>query len=857
MGLSSWGLEPVRPGRLRLGSAFVLYRRRLRRRRWVQDLLAVLGIAAGVALLYATQVASTSLSGPVARLNNGIVGGGQLQIAARGATSMPEQSYNKIVALPGVLRAAPALQVPGNVVGSRGEADITFLGADPRIVKLRGDLLRGFSSADAARQETVIVPSSIAQRIGLRFGNDVRLQLAGRTVAVPAAVADRGQIGGLADTSIALVPLAYLQRLSGAGHRVSRILVEAQPGKVAQVRGELARLHLPGTDVRPSTYETDLFNKATMPTSAASTIFSVLSALVGWLFAVCALLVTASERRKLVTQQRRQGFPPSATLMTLAVDAAVIGVVGVAAGLAAGELISRQGFRADVSFLSGAFPVGDVRIVTWQCVAIAAVGGLLAAAIGVLAPVREVVAASLPTTMRAGARRAGTERVRSGALLNALGLVFLVAAIVVTVAVPGMAVVGLVLLGAALACLLPAILRTTIAALERVNRRGRSLPALELALHQLRAKRWRARGLAIATTGAIAVFGATALQGARANLQAGLNGVAQDLNQAADIWATAPGAGSSIGTTSFAPRDAARLRALPAVAGVSLYRAGLLDIAEQRAWVVGAPTDERTPVPASQILDGTAREAYPRLRSGGWATVSRALADDLHLRIGQRFILPAPHPLALRLAAVTTNLGWSAGAVVINAADFRRSWGSDAIAAYHVQLARGTSPAAGQRAVAAGLGSASALKVETGAQRAERQGAVARSGLSRLRQIAALTLIAAVLAMSAAMTGLLWQHRAAIASHKYLGLRTGLLWRSLLAETGVLFGVGAIAGALFGLLGQALCTRGVETVTGFPVAHELRLGTAIATAGAVLVASLLAVVIPGYAVARSLPSARE
>ena len=48
MGLSSWGFEPAAPGRLRVTAALALYRRRLRRRRWIQDLLAVLGIAAGV-----------------------------------------------------------------------------------------------------------------------------------------------------------------------------------------------------------------------------------------------------------------------------------------------------------------------------------------------------------------------------------------------------------------------------------------------------------------------------------------------------------------------------------------------------------------------------------------------------------------------------------------------------------------------------------------------------------------------------------------------------------------------------------------------------------------------------------------
>jgi hypothetical protein len=80
------------------------------------------------------------------------------------------------------------------------------------------------------------------------------------------------------------------------------------------------------------------------------------------------------------------------------------------------------------------------------------------------------------------------------------------------------------------------------------------------------------------------------------------------------------------------------------------------------------------------------------------------------------------------------------------------------------------------------------------------------------------------------------------------------MWRSLLGETAVLFGVGAVAGGVFGLLGQLLCTRGVQVVTGFPVVDGLRLGVAATTVGLVIGAALLAVLIPGYLVARARPS---
>jgi putative ABC transport system permease protein len=851
---SDWGVVTARVGRVRLSSALTLYRVRLRRR-WVQELLAVLGIASGVALLYATQVASTSLSGPVRSINVGLVGHSQLQLLPRGQTGFAEATYDKVVRLPGVRRAAPILQLPGNLVGPKGQAGVTLFGADPRIVRLRGNLLRGFSSQDAAEQETVVIPSPTAHAIGVGVGDDVRVQLAGRVVTVPAVVADRDQIGSLVNTSLALAPLAYVQHLVRAPGQVTRILVEAKPGEVGTVRRGLERLAGGRMDVRSSDYETKLFDEAARPTSQASTIFSVISALVGWLFAVCALLVTAAERRKLAAQQREQGFTPAATVATLLVDAAVVGLVGCILGLAVGELLSRQGFSSDVSFLSGAFPIGDQRVVTWQSIAIAVVGGMLAAAVGVLAPVRDVVLGSLPRRLRPRPVRRGSATIPGR--LPALGAACLLAAIVIAIAAPGAAVLGLVLLGIALLLLLPLMLKGAIAALERANRRDRSVVSVVLALQQLHEERWRARALAITATGAVAVFGATALQGARQNLQAGLNDLAHGLTDVSDVWAAPAGAGSAIGTATFAPTAVGSLTGLAGVRDVALYRAGLLDIAGRRAWVLGEPRDVGRPIPAHQVLEGDGDLAARRVRAGGWATVSQALADDLGYRVGDRFTLQAPVPTVLRVAAITTNLGWSGGAVVINADEFAHAWGSDAVAAYHVRLAPGANARDVEREVTGALGRRSALRVETAGQRAARQREVARSGLSRLDQIAALTLLAAVLAMSAAMIGLLWQHRPSVVERKQHGLRSGLLWRSLVMETVVLFGTGTIAGGLFGLLGQVLCTRGLQVVTGFPVVDDLRLGTAVSVTGLVIGASSLIVIVPGYLVARAKPSWRE
>jgi putative ABC transport system permease protein len=858
VGLTSWGLAPVKRGRLHLSAVFALYIIRVRRR-WMQDLLAVLGIAAGVALLYATQVASTSLSQPVRALNEGLVGHSQLQLISRGTAGFSEDMYNRVIALPGVVRAAPALQLPGNLVVGDHQIGVTLFGADPRIVKLRGNLLRGFSSQEAAEQETIVIPDPTARAIRIGTGDDVRVQLAGRTVTQPVVVADREQIGALVNTTIALAPLAYLQRLAHVGDRITRVLVEARPGQVGAVRDELARLAPGRSDVRPADYETTLFDQSIKPTTQASTVFAVLSALVGWLFAVCALFVTAADRRKLAVQQRNQGYPPTTTLATLLVDAIAIGVAGTLLGLAAGEVISRQGFSADVGFLSGAFPIGDERVVTWQSIAIASAGGMLAATFGVLAPVREFILTGRPRDARpAPAQEAPSGRPALWALLPGLGLACVVAAIVITMAAPGAAIAGLVVLTAGIVLLLPAILAATIGVIEWLNNRHGTVASVELALQQLRARRWRSRTLAIIATGAVAVFGATALEGARANLKAGLTGVVDGLSSVAPVWVAPRGAGDVYGTAAFTPADAARIEALPAVGRVERYRAGLLDVADRRAWVLGLPTAEAPLIPPHQVLEGNAALASARIgRDRGWATVSRALADDLGLHVGDRFTLPTPSLARLRLAAITTNLGWSAGAVLMNAQDFADAWGSDAVAAYHVHPAAGATAEDARREVESMLGPRSAFRAETAPERAQRQLTAGLSGLRRLQQIAQLTLLAAVLAMTAAMTGLLWQHRAFVGSLKVHGPRTGLIWRSLLVETCILFATGTLVGGVFGLFGQILATRGVQAVTGFPVVEGVQLGTAAWAIGLVAGVSLLSVVVPGYLVSRARPAWRD
>lgn len=841
--------------RIRYSGVLWLYIVRLRQR-WPQELLAVIGITVGVALLFASQIASTSLSGPVKQLTKGIVGNSELQLVARSPAGLPQSVYDAASDLPGVRNAAPLLQVQANLVGPKGHRGVTVFGADPRIVKLRGSLLSGFSAADDAQQRTLALPKPIARAIGVRFGDKASLQLNGRALAVPVATVDHEDIGALNNTSIALAPLTYLQDLSGLGDRVSRVLVEVEPDQVATARTGLRRIAAGRLNVEAADHELELFNSASAPTSQATTIFSVLSASVGFLFAFCAMLVTAADRRALAIGLRMSGYRPWQVTRMILVDAVALGAVSVVAGLVLGNALSRHGFDSDIGFLGGAFPVGDERIVSWSSVVIAAAGGVLAAALGVLAPLRGSIFARHPGRELADPPEPSPY---TRPVLGAAGTICLAAAVVLTVAAPDAVILGLALLALSVALLLPMVVDAATRTLlwtSRQTKRG-WVPAIELALRPLRSPEWRVRSLAISMTGAIAVFGSVSLQGARSNLQAGLDRVAVGLNSAADVWVSPLGAGDVLATQPFEPSNTETLSRLPAVRSVGLFRGGFLDVADRRVMVMAPPRATEQPIPSGQILSGDERRASTQIRRGGWATVSRALADRLGARVGDRFTLPSPVPTVLRVAAITTNLGWPAGAILINASDHARSWGSDAATAYAIRLAPGVPPDLGRAEVARALGRNAALRVEPAYERVERQRESARSGLVRLSQIASLTLIAAVLAMAAAIAGLLWQHRRTVARQKLDGHKTRRMWAALFIEAGTLVITGCLAGATFALLGQVLGTRGVAAVTGFPVDDGIRFDVVVGSVTAVVLASLAVVALPGYLVARVRPSLRE
>ncbi len=823
------------------------YRRRVRARA-VQELLALLGIAVGVALLFAVQVSNRSLGASVAQLTQGLLGRAQLQLVARGPQGFDERLVGRVERVPGVRAVAPLLEVGVDLSGPRGSRSATLLAADPRLARLGGVLLHGYTAGRLATLRAAVVPAPLSAAVGVGFGESLRLAVRGMAMSVPVGgVVDEGDIGMLADVPAIVLPLAYAQELTGMPGRLSRVVVLAAPGRQVAVAAALRRIAAGQVDVRSTDADARLFAQAASPNDQSTALFAAISAMVGFLFAFNAMLLMARERRRLITELRMSGYGLGAVLEVMLFDAVALGLVASAVGIGLGELLSRWLFHPSPGYLGIAFPVGTARIVDWQTIALSLVAGTLAAALASLAPLLAAFRAPAIDAVGEEGNNAAERPLRQGALVAASALCLAVTTTIV-LAVPSLATLGMVALVASLLLVLPVALASLLALAERRRRRVASVvPAI--AIGELLSA--RSRSVAIAAIAAMAVFGSTAVEGAHHDLQRGLDPNARELNDTTDLWISPAGESNALATAPFAAGDAiARLSRVRQVAAIRVYRGSFLDIGDRRIWVIAPPRAAARPFPPSQLVEGSLRTAYARLRAGGWAAVSQAVARQQGLSVGGAFTLAAPVPTRLRVAAITTNFGWSPGTLVLNADDYSRAWGSDDASAVQVDLAAGVTAAQGRRLVRSALAALPGLSVQTARQRELRDRETTRAGLSRLTQIATLMLIAAALAMAAAMAGMVWQRRRRLADLKLAGIDHRQLWKALLLESLLLLGVGCVVGSLYGIYGEQLLDRALNAATGFPVDSSVGVGVALLSLAIVIVVACAVAMVPGYLAAR-------
>jgi putative ABC transport system permease protein len=839
-----FGLDP--------GLPFSLYWWRLRRRA-AQELLAAAGISIGVGLVFGVLVANTSINGSVKSLIRQLIGSAQIQLVARSSEGMHESVVREVEAIPGVQAVSPILRQNVTLIRASKIQPVQLIGVTVKQLALDPTVTRGLGNgAEGLISGGVALPQGVAEKLGVQPEDKVQIGVNGAIQSVPVRTILRSQaVGTVASSPVAISVLHAAQQLTGSQGRITSALIKVRSGAQNAVTRSLRHVAAGEANIEPADGELRYFDAALKPNQQSTLLFAVIAGMVGFLLALNAMLMTVPERRRLVAELRTFGYDARQIVLLLTVQAVILGLVGSTAGIVVGDLFARTLFGEVPSYLTAAFPVGGAQIVTVSTIAIAVACGVLAALLASARPLLDLRPGKPIDSVMQEQGEAG-QRISAKAVntLAVVGAALVVVSTLLALVIPSMTIFGGALLALAAPCLVPCAYARAIALIRPASERSKR--SLSIAVVELEAT--ATRSIALAAIAALAVYGSVAIGGARADLTHGLEVAVTQYEDTADLWVT-PGS-NVFNTDAFrAASIRAKIARTPAVAAVRADQGALLDQGKRRLLIRVHEASTPGIIQTSQVVQGEVAHASRLLRHGGWATVSQGYASEHHLQLGSHFVLPTPSGgLRLRVAAITTNLGWPVGAIGLLSSDYIRGWNSAKPTALEVVLKPGVPLAAGRAAVQSSLGRGSALQVQTYREREAQTDESVRQGLRSLGRISILILISGALAVAASLSASIWQRRARLAAMKTWGYDHIQLWRSLLTESLILLIIGCTDGAVLGLYGHSLADRWLRLTTDFPAPFAIGAPQMFLTLAILTGIAMLVLAVPGLSAAQVSPA---
>jgi putative ABC transport system permease protein len=833
-------------GLMRVRALFYFYGRRLRVHA-IQELLAGVGVAIAVALVFAVTVANSSVTNSASNVLHAVVGPADLQLHAREQSGFDERLIARVEHLPGVEHAGLLLEQPAVVLGPKGRrATVTIAGASLRLALMDG---LSHTLPGGVLSEGIGLTAASASALGSANPSEVTVDLRGRAIPLKvSAVLGRETAGALSIATVAIMPLYRLQQLAGLPHRVSRILIQSRPGHEAAVRAELEGLVGGRLTVASADQDLSLLREALRPSNQASELFAGLSALLGFLFAFNAMLLTVPERREAIADLRLDGTPRSAIVQMVIFEALCLGLAASLVGLLGGYALARGVFHPSTAYLAQTFTLGTSTKIGAQPVALSVAGGVLATCLASLALLQDLRRGRPLDSVFAEGGGGGRLPANAKRWLAMATASLVVLASGLFALLPSAALIACVVLAVATILAVPLVFGIVLRVCDAIAGGNPKFTVLPLALSSL--KSTTLRSLALAATGAVALFGSIALGGARDDLIRGLHSFASADAADAAIWVTNPN--DTAATNDFrADHYASRIGKISGVASVHVFQSEFMTIGDRRVWIVARPPGTSSVLLNSQIVEGDAGVAAERLRQGGWIAVSKQIAEERHVGLGGVLDLPTPTgTVGFRLAATTTNFGWTSGVVLMNVDDYTRLWATAEPSALGIDLTAGTQTGVALAAIGAALGPQSGLEALAAHTRADRFDAIAGEGLQQLEEISTLLVLTAILAMAAALGSSIWQTRPSLAELRLEGAPRLQLQLVLLVESALMLSAGCLTGALAGVYGQVVIDGYLKHVTGFPVAGVATGQRPIEIFALVILAVLSIVALPGWFASR-------
>lgn len=755
--------------------------------------LAVLAIAVGIALGFAVHLINGSALVAFGQAIRTVSGAADLQIRATNRLGIDEGLYPIVARVPGIADASPVVELAATMA-DRKEA-FTLLGLDVlRAVNVTPGLVGQRPSGPDASGDTLFDPDSlflsraalVAGRVPI--GSVMTVIANGRAVQLRVA----GVLPGVEEgRRVGVMDIAALQwRFQRLG-RLDRVDLKFTDANDADaVRERLAAL-LP-RDALLASGATEIEQAGALSRAYRINLemLALVALLTGAFLVYSAQSLSVTRRMRSFALLRTLGLPQSGIVRQLAIEGAVVGVIGAAAGLILGYALADAALRLFGGDL-GAGYFGGVTprlIFAPHAAALFFALGVGAALAGSILPGR-AAARTAPAVALRNAGEAIDPRAPAPWRMSLLLMVAAVAAALLP------AILGLPLFGyAAIAMLLaggtaamPWLARTLLAPFDRAAIR---IPAVELAIRHLRGAPGQA---IIALSGIVASVG---LMIAMAVMVTSFRGSVDDWLQdvlSADLYLRIEGGGG------FDPAVQQQLRQTPGVATIDFSRQQPLLLSADRPPVtLIVRTVDKARASASLHLISAAA-ALPSGAVPVW--LSEPAARSLHLGVGDMIALPLGRDERFVVGGIWRDYARQQGAITIHSEDYDRLTGDRSRDQAAVISASHADPATVGRALVS-----SAPPELAGKLTLARPSVLRRSALSLFDRSFAITYLLEAVAILVGLAGV----GATISAQTVARSREfGMLRHigaskkqiiAMLASEGALLGmIGGIAGVLLGL----------------------------------------------------------
>ena len=646
-----------------------------------QLLLAIVGIALGVAVVVAVQLANSSADRAFALSVEGITGDASHQLTGPPA-GLDEAVYKELRIERGLRASAPVIEG----FARHDDDTLRVLGVDPlagtgaatALLAVDGDDLEELLTRD----DTALLAAPTAERLDIAVGDRITLEVAGRehAVRIIGVMEARGQPAAALE-GLMVIDLAAAQAWFDRAGRLDRIELDLDDAAADALRADLpAGITLERIDARAA--ETRGMTAAFRTNLVAMALLAVV---IGIFLIYNTMTFAVVRRRPLIATLRGLGVTRGMIFAQIVAETLILGALATALGLAGGIALAHGLIglvTRTINDLYFVLTVSEIFISPLVLVQGAAIG-LLASLLGALGPALEAAGSPPAAAGRRSVLEQRSHRL-AGPLAGVGALLLVVAALLLALPgqglVPGFIALAALVLGAA--ALMPGALLLLTPPLATIA--GRVFGALG---------RMAARGSAagLSRTGLAIIALAIALSATvsvgmmitsfRASVETWL-----DRTLAADIYLSAP---QRVAERHSAPLPDDTAQLVDRIDGIAAYSRGWrieVDAASGRTLLLALD-----PAPASTgalaLTVGDRAAALAAWEAGDAVLITEPLATHRDLGPGAAITLRTDAgPREFPIAGVYRDYNTDRGVVLMHRDLYDHWWDDDRISSLGLYL---------------------------------------------------------------------------------------------------------------------------------------------------------------------------